>query len=82
MELGGLRESQESRDNRDEMRDKCHDVLTWPAMCTKCVTTKSSVRNNSASPATRLLEICKVNPSPFLYVSVCLVVFLAARKQL
>ena len=51
-----LSESQESRgperDNRDKMRDKCHEALTWlrdwPAKCTKCVTTKGSVLNNSS----------------------------------
>ena len=40
------------RDNRDEMRDKCHEALTWlrdwQAKCTKCVTTKGSVLNNSS----------------------------------
>ena len=38
------------RDNRDEMRDKCHEALTWlrdwQAKCTKCVTTEGSVLNN------------------------------------
>ena len=51
--LQGLSKSQESRDperdNRDEVRDKCHEALTWlrdrPAN-TKCVTTKGSVLNN------------------------------------
>lgn len=53
VELEGLSKSQESRDperdNRDEVRDKCHAALTWlrdrPAN-TRCVTTKGSVLNN------------------------------------
>ena len=53
VELEGLSKSQESRDperdNRDEVRDKCHEALTWlrdrPAN-TRCVTTKGSILNN------------------------------------
>ena len=53
VELEGLSKSQESRDperdNRDEVRDKCHVALTWlrdrPAN-TRCVTTKGSVLSN------------------------------------
>ena len=53
VELEGLSKSQESRDperdNRDEVRDKCHAALTWlrdrPAN-TRCVTTKGSILNN------------------------------------
>ena len=52
-ELEGLSKVQESRDperdNRDEVRDKCHEALTWlrdrPAN-TRCVTTKGSILNN------------------------------------
>ena len=53
VELEGLSKSQESRDperdNRDEVRDKCHAALTWlrdrPSN-TRCVTTKGSILNN------------------------------------
>ena len=83
VELEGLSKSQESRDperdNRDEVRDKCHEALTWlrdrPAN-TRCVTTKGSILNNfslafeedcSDGQVIRNKENVSIKQSPLLF---------------